>query len=607
MGNASSILENTDALSSIRLINFKDFKALHTFPRYPENANITITLNQLTEAEYNKSLIVFISHCWLRGWSGAEGWDGRPHPDDAEGNKYNLCVKGIELIQKHLAPDMEECYIWCDYGCIDQDGNPAGELKLLDKIVQVCDCIFTPIVDKKHKEWEYSNDGWSFFTGYKSEAWNGNNFSYLNRGWCRVEMFYAANIPVLDDTQERRNKMRAGLKLLREQKKRTHFLYGTKEVNPPRPPIPLPPLQNSYFEKFNPEKGCLTQETDRPLIKRLVDDLRPCMPVIKEGYIGDRVDGKMHGKGIHCFANGSVYEGEFQNDRCHGFGCLKNAAGDIYEGNWQNGQLNGKGLYLAASGVMYEGDWVDGQMVGKGTYTVANGDIYEGEMKGNNFHGHGRYRIKKTGAIYEGEYVNGKKEGKGVMTWKEGSVNHSYEGDWKNNCYHGKGKMKYQDGSSYEGDWKMSSKEGYGIEVSSEGDRYEGGFHDDRRSGKGAMKYVNGDSYEGEWKEGRYHGKGMKKFANGASYDGEWLCPELHGIFSYFHGSGVYTSEKGDVYEGQFVRNRKEGKGIMKYSNGESYEGEWKSDVREGQGKLTDANGIILFEGVWKGNKQVME
>jgi hypothetical protein len=29
-------------------------------------------------------LVVFVSHCWMRGYDGAEGWDGRPHPDHAQ-------------------------------------------------------------------------------------------------------------------------------------------------------------------------------------------------------------------------------------------------------------------------------------------------------------------------------------------------------------------------------------------------------------------------------------------------------------------------------------------------------------------------------------------
>jgi hypothetical protein len=32
---------------------------------------------------------------------------------------------------------MEQCYLWVDFSCIDQDDNPAGELQALDRIVQV--------------------------------------------------------------------------------------------------------------------------------------------------------------------------------------------------------------------------------------------------------------------------------------------------------------------------------------------------------------------------------------------------------------------------------------------------------------------------------------
>src|SRR5436190_866193 len=106
-------------------------------PRYPDDKELTVPLSDINLEEYEKSFFVFISHCWLRGWSGAEGWDGRPHPDNADAGKYALCVDGIDRIMKTMVSGMENCYLWVDFGCIDQDGNPAGELKMLDKIIQV--------------------------------------------------------------------------------------------------------------------------------------------------------------------------------------------------------------------------------------------------------------------------------------------------------------------------------------------------------------------------------------------------------------------------------------------------------------------------------------
>jgi hypothetical protein len=105
-----------------------------------------------------------------------------------------------------------------------QNGNPAGELKMIfDKIVQVCDCLFTPIFDKGHTEWEFPFEGTSLYDEYLSEAWTGTPLSYLNRSWCRLEMFYAANIPLMEDNMRRRSKLKAGLAYHCSQGRRPHI------------------------------------------------------------------------------------------------------------------------------------------------------------------------------------------------------------------------------------------------------------------------------------------------------------------------------------------------------------------------------------------------
>ena len=65
-------------------------------------------------------------------------------------------MEAIEIIASSAAPGMKQIYIWNDFSCINQDGNPAGELQQLDKIVEMCDCLITPIVDldlDEHKRW----------------------------------------------------------------------------------------------------------------------------------------------------------------------------------------------------------------------------------------------------------------------------------------------------------------------------------------------------------------------------------------------------------------------------------------------------------------------
>lgn len=502
MGATSSVI-GEEALSSIRLIDLKHLEALKTFPRYPENKDLTITLNQLTQEEYDRILIVFISHCWLRGWSGAEGWDGRPHPDSVNDDKYWLCLSGIQSIKRGMAPDMEKVYIWLDFGCIDQDGDPAGELKLLDKIVQISDCIFTPLYDKSYEEWDYPAGGWTnYFEEYKAPAWTGNPFSYVERGWCRVEMFYAANIPVLQDSEERRNKMRAGLKFQREQNRRPHIMYGTKEHYRMNDPKILPPLQNTYFEQYHPEKGSLTKDSDRQHIIKLVQDLKPYMKFVEEGYEGEyNENDERHGHGIYRYEDGDVYEGEWKNGNEHGHGKYTSVTGDMYEGEWKDGLKHGHGIYRYAKGDVHEGGWQNGKKHGHGIMRYAGGVIvFEGEYRDGTWNGYGTYKWS-SGEGYEGEYVNGKRKGRGIWRHPNGDF---YEAEWDGYLIEDHVIKTFTNGNVYEGQFKHSKMDGHGIMKFANGDVYEGEFEVDKMHGHGVMKYASGEVVEGEWEDGEF-------------------------------------------------------------------------------------------------------
>ena len=251
-----------DMLPPIRLIDFNKFVECGSFPRFPENQNITTTLDAVMDHR-DSGLIIFISHCWLRGYAGAEGYDGRPHPDSKNGDKFRLIVNGIKRIKQTLAPDMKHCYVWLDFGCMDQDGNPAGELKQLDKIVQCCDCLFTPIYDPNWQAWDFPAGGaTNLYKDYKAKLWNDGEFAYVNRAWCRVEMFYASNIPLLESHENRLQSFKAGLGLHARNGVRPHILYGDREFNRLMAPIILPPLQNSYYDQLDPLKGKLSVSSD---------------------------------------------------------------------------------------------------------------------------------------------------------------------------------------------------------------------------------------------------------------------------------------------------------------------------------------------------------
>jgi hypothetical protein len=107
-------------------------------------------LVDIADVDSTKSFNVFISHRWIRGWDGAPGYDKRAHTDDRHKNKYKLIIEGVEKFWKAAAPGMTECHVWLDFSCINQDGDPTGELKDLDNIVGWADAMFTPIYQVYH-------------------------------------------------------------------------------------------------------------------------------------------------------------------------------------------------------------------------------------------------------------------------------------------------------------------------------------------------------------------------------------------------------------------------------------------------------------------------
>ena len=227
-------------LPKIHFLNYKYFKAAGSFPRFDSSSPELLTEDQIN---HSKVFIIFISHAWLcdaqRGTQQGEAVDGIPaysqqeecyqrgefpYPDTVKNAKYQLCIEGIEWIRHNHIKDMEECFIWLDYSCLNQDVNPVLEVEELDVIMACCDCVFTPIVDDdtSHQisstlgrgrvemstaateqeaqssqglaaanqasiEWDLvpeKSSGITSLTKYQAEAW----VTHLSRAWTRLEM-----------------------------------------------------------------------------------------------------------------------------------------------------------------------------------------------------------------------------------------------------------------------------------------------------------------------------------------------------------------------------------------------------------------------------------
>lgn len=167
-------------------------------------------------------------------------------------------------------------------------------------------------------------------SNYKAKLWNMHEkYAYINRAWCRLEMFYNSNLPL-------------GLKHYIMINKRPHIIYGDRESYRKLDPIILAPLHNSNYTSLHPLKGKLLFESDRNIIEKFIYLLQSYMIVSPFGYEGSyrnvinlfninahdikkghynqsipiwnhdrKLNQYAHGKGIFRYKSGSTFTGEF--------------------------------------------------------------------------------------------------------------------------------------------------------------------------------------------------------------------------------------------------------------------------------------------------------
>ena len=117
------------------------------------------------------------------------------------------------------------------------------------------------------------------------------------------------------------------------------------------------------------------------------------------------------------------------------------------------------------------------------------------------------------------------------------------------------------------------------------GDSYVGNLDEHgRKSGRGILKLAAGDVYEGEWLADKRHGKGILKWSDGDVYIGDYKDDIMH-------GNGKYIWEDGDIYQGEFNDGVFHGMGTMTWTHGSVYEGEYAYGLIHGKGKFTWSDG----------------
>ncbi len=259
------------------------------------------------------------------------------------------------------------------------------------------------------------------------------------------------------------------------------------------------------------------------------------------------------GKGIYIYPSGAIYIGEFVNGEIHGIGACYYTDGSKYQGQWVHRYPEGRGTKIFPDGKKWTGYWKKGQPVdeegrivndlfpdrelasdevqiqsgcisgdcenGRGIYAYPDGSKYEGAFAEGKPNGHGTFYDVK-GERYVGDFKNGYRDGEGTLFLTDGSMQ---SGRWKQGEYVGKPEKKY---GCVSGD----CRNGRGTFVfESDGARYVGGFKNGKPHGEGVMYYANGEKYSGSWKDGKQEGKGTLVLTDGSRVEGYWVADEYVG------------------------------------------------------------------------------
>ena len=361
---------NVIDIHSIRFVNFKSLKDFNSFPKYDDNRRCkqNICVDYLS-IKRQHSLFIYISHTWL------VNSDGSFQPDNIKNEKFQLIMSVVEKIKSTHARGFSNCYIWFDYCC--QDTETASEYKILDRVIEACDIILTPIIDDDHDKWKLTDTSTAgCLHDYNASSWNGTNqHAYLNRSINRMELLLSVAIPLYPDTEVifnlRKSKTRGALLQAMTAMRRCHFIFGTKEQMNNKEPYLLPALHTKLtelVELYDPRKGYLYNDNDNLLIKELYEKLETYI------FLKEQKNGREKikiGTETIISDDGTIYKGIFKNGLIQK-GKIYLPNGDTYDGKFKNAKFHDKkGKFIWNKGDCYVGGFVDGKRKGSGIFTRA--------------------------------------------------------------------------------------------------------------------------------------------------------------------------------------------------------------------------------------------
>mmetsp|Transcript_10621 Transcript_10621/g.14643 ORF Transcript_10621/g.14643 Transcript_10621/m.14643 type:complete len:225 (-) Transcript_10621:152-826(-) len=204
---------------------------------------------------------------------------------------------------------------------------------------------------KSHQDTSMYKHIENYFDEYPAVGWRTGPSAYLNRSWCRLEMYYAATIPLpvpshgtvsysgkgLGGWSSKGTKQAVSQRSLRfssdfryhvSNGRRPHLLYGNFEDLARQAPYILPSFHNkhnffqTYFDRYVPVEGQLCNEEDRAVVAAWTAKVlrhihtieQQATDVMKDGYEGER---GVPQPGAFCYLEtGEVYEGSVRGTLC---------------------------------------------------------------------------------------------------------------------------------------------------------------------------------------------------------------------------------------------------------------------------------------------------
>ena len=406
-------------LQNIVFLPLRRLKQIRKIPKFHENKDLFISLNDFIGDLYENSVFIFISYSFKKLRTDEDIY-------------YQLVMNGIDRLEDSLFNNPQysmkerkdhlfQFYVWFDYGCSSSFPEPSPHLS---KIIEICDFIFTPIYDPNPLRWSYDTHSskelpFSWFEKYQSKEFQE---VYLQNSWNRLEMLYAATLPLLPIQKEKRKRFpfyqhnNKNLSTSSSSKrnnipKRPHILYGSKEdqssPNSLYPFIVLPPLLHSYLENYHPlraenffpsSRTCSKQSssaaTDPNQLSIALNSI-----ILQESIGSSR--SRSRSASYEIFNDDESFQRELQRSQEEENDRFRNTIVQALRSIESLIKQEKRSLAIG-----YVGERQHGVRHGHGKSTYDNGDIYEGSWFDANKHGYGRY-CQSNGECYEGHWDNG--------------------------------------------------------------------------------------------------------------------------------------------------------------------------------------------------------